>query len=175
MTTKPAASDPSHVSEDSSIEDILKFIQKNRNILIASAVVILIVVLVSVFYSSSVEKNEQEAWFKFSEAQMQDLDSLALTGVLDEIKGTSAEPWLLYFLSIKQFKEEDLEAAKETYQRLESEFAHHYILSNNELAPAFGEKLNRELEWISQHPLPLEIEETAPSDTETLSPADNES
>lgn len=180
MNTKKSAADQKDVSLPLSGDPLFGFIMKNKNVLIAALILIVVVVAVSRYYVGHTEKNEQAAWAEFFTASKEKDTTnsvAALSGILDDTAGTTAEPWVLYYLSIQAFKNNDLATAKEKFDLLEKNFPDHYLLENPEWAPSIKRKIVAEIEWLDKNPIPTEPappEENAEGEPEKPEDAANE-
>jgi hypothetical protein len=78
-------------------------------------------------------------------------------------------------LSIKEFKDGNLAAARSSFNELESNYPDHYLFKNPELAPNFKEKLDAEQNWVAEHPLSMEnpLPEEIPANSEEAPDQEN--
>jgi len=163
MNTKKTAPDQKDDSLPLSDDPIFGLLKKNKNVIFVGLLLIIIVVVVVKFYTHHTEGKEEKAWSDFYAASMDPNAVASLNGVLDEASGTTAEPWVLYFLSITAFKDQDLVTAKEKLEQLETGYSDHFLVKNPEWAPSIKKKILAEIEWCAQNPIPDEIPEEAPA------------
>lgn len=170
----PASTAPEPASDD----QLMEFIIRNKGMLIVAFIIIVLIFATAFFYTNYSTEQEMEAWAIFNRSLQNTMSAESLGTVLDQIGGTSAEPWALYLLSIQYFKDGDLAKSDETFDSLEENFADHYLLANPQLAPSFREKLHAELNWVNLHPTPPKEQETMDSaegsETETGIPGFDE-
>jgi len=159
MNTQKSATDQKDVSLPMSDDPLFGLITKNKNILIVGVLLVVIVVVVVKLYSGHSESKEQQAWADFHKASTDVNAVAALSGIIDDSSGTTAEPWVLYYLAIRAFKENDLVTAKEKIDLLESNCPDHFLLKNPEWAPSIKRKILAEIEWCEQNPLPADAPE----------------
>lgn len=154
MNTKKRAPDQKDASLPLSDDPLFGLFKKNKNTIFVALLLVIIVVVVVKLYTSHSEGKEEDAWSDFYTASKGANAVAALSGSLEESSGSSAEPWILYYLSIVAFKENDLITAKEKLDLLESKHSDHFLLKNPEWAPSIKRKILSEIEWCEKYPLP---------------------
>ncbi len=169
MNTKKRAPDQKDDSLPLSDDPIFGLIKKNKNVLFVGLLLVVIVVVVVKLYAGHTEGKEEKSWSDFYEASKETNAVAALGGILEESSGSSAEPWILYYLSVRAFGEHDLVTAKEKLELLESNHSDHFLLNNPEWVPSIKRKVLAEIEWCEQNPLP----EEAPAVDEPEADADS--
>jgi tetratricopeptide (TPR) repeat protein len=168
MRNQPDASLPT------SDEQLIDFVKKNKSFLIGAVVAAIVSFAVALLYVNYSKNQEEEAWAKYAEVVSDANEVAALREVLSSIEGSSAEPWVLYRLSIIEFTANNLDAAKEAFDSLEKSYGDHYIFANPKLAPSYQAKLEAELLWRNNHPLAKVAPEETKQPENTEPPASTE-
>lgn len=192
MTQKAPPPVQRDVPKDLDNKDLLNFFTRNRTLLIGSIIALVAVVIFGITIVNHYEEKDDTGWNELTESArpipistvpLLFVNSEALEesfNAEDTIKGTSAEPWALYLLSLQELKDGETEKAYKHFQDLQDRFGDHYVCQNDYLGKTLQQKLSAERDWLAKHPFKEEpdpvkeenpetedLEESGSSDEET--------
>jgi hypothetical protein len=135
--------------------DFMKFFNQYRRQIIIAVSTVCIIVIICLFYIFGAEKAEGSAWhslttFINNNSDPRNVTDTAIQAMLSETKGTSAEPWALYYCSSIYFGQKSFENALKMINDLEQNFEDHYIVKDHRLLENLKMLINREKAWKIQ-------------------------
>jgi len=173
--TPPPAQQVQGISEQEfDNTDLLSFFTRYRFLLIGSLIALVAVVIFGISIVSHYKGKDETGWNELSQSAKLDwspylplpfpflrVETESLEKSLnseDSIKGTSAEPWALFFLSLEKFKDGDVDAAQKHFEVLTKNYSDHYVCQNEFLGKTLQQKLKAERAWRRSHTFKSETE-----------------
>jgi hypothetical protein len=152
--------------------DFFKVFEKHRKNIIVTVFTICIIVAAILFYMFSEEKAEGSAWhslntFMNTTANPDDVTETQIQEILNTTKGTSAEPWSIYYCASVYFSKKEYDNAQTLIRQLEDQFENHYIVKEKKLLENLKTLISKESEWIAKAGIAAESEPPATDQEQT--------
>ena len=133
-------------------KNLVSSFHKHKNKLMLTLAAAAIIPVALMFYAGAAERDKSAAWtdFSFFQKNSNYYNSYSTPDMLDflnNIKGTSAEPWGLYYCSIIYFNQGLFSEASSLLDRLCKEHSGHYVCKLHSLHELASLKTTDALAW----------------------------